>query len=74
MKNFIKGFILGFVGLTILDSLKDVICAVLEWIKSIFNIKSATNNKEMNKFVEEETDTRAIGFATTFEEDEEIEE
>lgn len=74
MKNLIKGFILGFIGLTILDSLKEVICSVLEWIKSIFNIKIAKNNKEMSKFMEEQTSTRAIGFATTFEEDEENDE
>lgn len=73
MLYLIIGFVIGALGIALINFLNEIIAAVTEWIKSEIGVKVTKCNVDMNKMVKDSEDTpptRAIGFATNFEEDE----
>lgn len=73
MLYLIIGFAVGALGIAFINSLNEIIAAVTEWIKAAIGVKVTKCNVDMNKMVRDSEDTpptRAIGFATNFEEDE----
>lgn len=74
----IIGFLLATIGMTILNCVGELISVITELIKAHISVGIMTCNDKIDKLhsSQEETNTRAraIGFATTFEEDEEHDE
>lgn len=67
------GILFITVGTTLLNSISEIISAVTELIKANINERIVQHNIKINKLSEGETHTRAIGFATTFEEEDDDE-
>lgn len=68
MVNILIGVLLITVGATLLN-----ISAITELIKANINERIVRHNVAINKLSEGETQSRAIGFATTYEEEDEHE-
>ena len=62
------------VGATLLNSVSEIISAIVELIKANINERIVRHNATINKLSEEENSHRPIGFVTTFEEEDEHEE
>lgn len=74
MMYLIAGFLLATIGMTVLNCVGDLIQAITEWIKAHISIGIVRCNKTISELTpSDEVHTRAIGFATTFEEDEDNE-
>ena len=73
MVNIIIGVLLITVGATLLNSISEIISAITELIKANINERIVRHNVAINKLSEGETQSRAIGFATTYEEEDEHE-
>lgn len=73
MVNILIGVLLITVGATLLNSISEIISAVTELIKANINERIVRHNVTINKLSEGETHSRAIGFATTFEEEDDHE-
>ena len=71
--NILIGVLLITVGATLLNSISEIISAVTELIKANINERIVRHNVTINKLSEGETHSRAIGFATTFEEEDDHE-
>ena len=69
MVNILIGVLLITVGATLLNSISEII----ELIKVNINERIVRHNVAINKLSEGETQSRAIGFATTYEEEDEHE-
>lgn len=69
------GFFMATIGLAILNGIGEIISAIIELIKAAISVKIMKYNQEINRLNNsmEKSNTRAIGFATTFEEEEEYE-
>lgn len=69
------GFFLATIGLAILNGISETINAITELIKAAISVKIMKYNEQINRLNNsmEKSSTRAIGFATTFEEEEEYE-
>lgn len=71
---FLIGFISGVVGIPLLGGLADIISTLCEFIKALISIKIVECNVKINKLNNSvDKPTRAIGFATTIEEEEDYE-
>lgn len=66
MVNILIGVLLITVGATLLNSISEIISANI-------NERIVRHNVAINKLSEGETQSRAIGFATTYEEEDEHE-
>ena len=73
MVNILIGVLLITVGATLLNSISEIISAITELIKANINERIARHNVAINKLSEGETHSRAIGFVTTYEEEDEHE-
>lgn len=73
MVNILIGVLLITVGATLLNSISEIISAVTKLIKANINERIVRHNVTINKLSEGETHSRAIGFATTFEEEDDHE-
>lgn len=73
MVNILIGVLLITVGATLLNSISEIISAVTELIKANINERIVRHNVTINKLSEGETHSRAIGFATTLEEEDDHE-
>ena len=73
MVNILIGVLLITVGATLLNSISEIISAITELIKANINERIVRHNAVINKLSEGETHSRAIGFATTYENEEEDE-
>lgn len=73
MVNILIGVLLITVGATLLNSISEIISAITELIKANINERIVRHNAVINKLSEGETHSRAIGFATTYENEEEEE-
>lgn len=73
MVNILIGVLLITVGATLLNSISEIISAITELIKANINERIVRHNVAINKLSEGETQFRAIGFATTFEEEDDHE-
>ena len=73
MVNILIGVLLITVGATLLNSISEIISAIKELIKANINERIVRHNVTINKLSEGETHSRAIGFATTFEEEDDHE-
>lgn len=71
--NILIGVLLITVGATLLNSISEIISAITELIKANINERIVRHNAVINKLSEGETHSRAIGFATTYENEEEDE-
>lgn len=71
--NILIGVLLITVGATLLNSISEIISAVTELIKANINERIVRHNVTINKLSEGETHSRAIGFAATFEEEDDHE-
>ena len=71
MVNILIGVLLITVGATLLNSISEIISAITELIKANINERIVRHNVAINKLSEGET--KAIGFATTYEEEDEHE-
>ena len=67
------GVLLITVGTTLLTSVTEIISALTELVKANINERIVRHNVAINKLSEGETHSRAIGFATTYEEEDEHE-
>lgn len=68
----IIGFLLATVGITVLNCVVDLISAITELAKAHIGLHIVKCNTEIEKLnSSQEGMSRAIGFATTFQEDEE---
>lgn len=72
MKKFILGVLAGTLGITILESLQEIIATFGELIKGKMGVQIVKYNEKMAKATNNEP-MRAIGFATTIEENEDEE-
>lgn len=72
-RPLITGIILGALGITVFSCVGQLASSLTELAKSRINIEILKSNIQLDKMsnCQEQTSTRAIGFATTFEEDEE---
>ena len=68
MKNFIKGFLLASIGMTIVNSICDIISVLTELLKSAVGCKIVSYNNKI-----EASNVRVIGFQTNNEEGEDNE-
>jgi hypothetical protein len=70
---FLIGLLLATVGSAFLSGITEVICSFTELLKAKINVKILQHNVLITQLNEQlgETQTRAIGFCTTFEEDDE---
>lgn len=69
----ILGFLLATIGMTVLNCIGEIISAITELIKALISVGIMSCNAKINKLTpqEEESKTRAIGFAiNSIEEDE----
>lgn len=57
MKNFIKGFLLASIGMTIVNSICDIISVLTELLKSAVGCKIVSYNNKI-----EASNVRVIGF------------
>lgn len=73
MVNILIGVLLITVGATLLNSISEIISAITELIKVNINERIVRHNVAINKLSEGETQSRTIGFATTYEEEDEHE-
>lgn len=73
MVNILIGVLLITVGATLLNSISEIISAIIELIKANINERIVRHNVAINKLSEGETQSRAIEFATTYEEEDEHE-
>lgn len=73
MVNILIGVLLITVGATLLNSISEIISAITELIKANINERIVRHNVAINKLSEGETQSRAIEFATTYEEEDEHE-
>lgn len=73
MVNILIGALLITVGATLLNSISEIISAITELIKANINERIVRHNVAINKLSEGETHSMAIGFATTYEEEDEHE-
>lgn len=73
MVNILIGVLLITVGATLLNSISEIISAIIELIKANINERIVRHNVVINKLSEGETHSRVIGFATTYEEEDEHE-
>lgn len=73
MVNILIGVLLITVGATLLNSISEIISAITELIKANINERIVRHNVAINKLSEGETQSRVIGFATTYEEEDEHE-
>lgn len=73
MVNILIGVLLITVGATLLNSISEIISAITELIKANINERIVRHNVAINKLSEGETHSRAIGFATTYKEEDEHE-
>lgn len=73
MINILIGVLLITVGTTLLNSISEIISAITELIKANINERIVHHNVEIDKLNKGETHSRAIGFATTYEEEDEHE-
>lgn len=73
MVNILIGVLLITVGATLLNSISEIISAITELIKANINERIVRHNVAINKLSEGETHSRAIEFATTYEEEDEHE-
>ena len=73
MVNILIGVLLITVGATLFNSISEIISAITEFIKANINERIVRHNVAINKLSEGETQFRAIGFATTFEEEDDHE-
>lgn len=73
MVNILIGVLLITVGATLLNSISEIISAITELIKANINERIVRHNVAINKLSEGETQSRAIVFATTYEEEDEHE-
>jgi hypothetical protein len=71
--NILIGVLLITVGATLLNSISEIISAITELIKANINERIVRHNVAINKLSEGETQSRAIEFATTYEEEDEHE-
>ena len=71
----IIGFLFGIIGVPILISLNEIISILAELIKAQISLKIVECNTKMSEINQDakDTNTRVIGFATTFDEEEEEE-
>ena len=63
------GFLFATIGYTLLNSICELLISVTELIKANINEKIVHHNVIINELTGEECHTRAIGFATTCEEE-----
>lgn len=73
MVNILIGVLLITVGATLLNSISEIISAITELIKANINERIVRHNVAINKLSEGETHSRAIGSATTYEEEDDHE-
>ena len=73
MVNILIGVLLITVGATLLNSISEIISAIIELIKANINERIVRHNVAINKLSEGETHSGAIGFATIFEEEDDHE-
>lgn len=73
MVNILIGVLLITVGATLLNSISEIISAITELIKANINERIVRHNVAINKLSEGETHSRAIGFATTYEKEDDHE-
>lgn len=73
MVNILIGVLLITVGATLLNSISEIISAITKLIKANINERIVRHNVAINKLSEGETQSRAIGFATIYEEEDEHE-
>lgn len=73
MVNILIGVLLITVGATLLNSISEIISAITELIKANINERIVRHNVAINKLSEGETHSRAIGFSTTYEEEDDHE-
>ena len=73
MVNILIGVLLITVGATLLNSISEIISAITELIKANINERIVRHNVTINKLSEGETQSSAIEFATTYEEEDEHE-
>ena len=70
MKQFVLGFTLGTIGITLLSTFDDIINALQEAIKAKIGVKITEYTAQMNmNVVGSENNTHAIGFTIDTEED-----
>lgn len=67
------GILFITVGATLLSSISEIIIAITELIKANINERIVRHNAVINELTEGENHTRAIGFATTLEEEDDNE-
>lgn len=73
MVNILIGVLLITVDATLLNSISEIISAITELIKANINERIVRHNVAINKLSKGETQSRAIRFATTYEEEDEHE-
>lgn len=73
MVNILIGVLLITVGATLLNSISEIISAITELIKANINERIVRHNVAIDKLNKGETHSRTIGFATTYEDEEEDE-
>lgn len=61
MKYFLFGFLLATLGLSLLESLTNIITGVTELIISMINVKIVKYNQDIQK-LSSKTETQVIGF------------
>lgn len=69
MKKFYFGILFGTLGIAALSSAADIIYCGAEIIKAKIGVKIAECNAQINQLTMPETEIKAIGFATTEEND-----
>lgn len=75
MLFFFLGLIIGSVGMTLLNSISELISTFTEWVKAKMGLSITNYNALMNKIIEEvgggddSSSTKAIGFSIADEED-----
>lgn len=65
MKKFILGICFGTIGIPLLSAIGDAIVYSSELLKAKMGIKITEYNVKINDLNVPQTETRAIGFATT---------
>ena len=62
MKNFMKGFLLASIGVTMLNVACDVISTCGELLKAMISSKIVSYNNAIEEAIKTDSSTRAIGF------------
>lgn len=74
LSDFTKGFICATVGITIAASVSDIISTATELLKAFLGSKIVKYNQDIDSAISPPPqETRAIGFNTTFEQEEDEE-